>query len=218
MEHAQDRFRKTFERAVAALSIDIEDRCFHLFETYFNELQKWNQAINLTSIHDEEEIIIKHFIDSLAGLKQISISKGTRILDVGAGAGFPSIPLKLACPQSAITLVEPSKKKSAFLRYMIGTLNISDAEVISEKLECLITRSEIQGLFDYIVVRAFNVNDMGNILVNLLTDGGKLVLFRATKVERNFSLQGLALIQEVEYELPFGYGHRILSTFGKQWQ
>lgn len=216
MEHNQNNLVSLLLKSAAELSLSIPDTAAPLFVNYLTELKKWNQAVNLTAIENEEEIVIKHFIDSIAGLKVIEIGHETELLDIGAGAGFPAIPLKLIRPNLSIELLEPSKKKSSFLRFVIGSLNIRQATVATMKLEDYVRRSGGRRLFDYIVVRAFKVDSMGALLGSLLKEGGRVVLFRTTKVERNFRLDNLALIQEVEYELPSGYGHRTLSVFSKR--
>ena len=90
--------------------------------SYLVELKKWNKAINLTAIQDDQDIVVKHFVDSLAGLKVIEIQQETELLDVGAGAGFPAIPLKLVRPNLSIELLEPTRRRAHFLRYVIGSL------------------------------------------------------------------------------------------------
>ncbi len=171
--------------------------------------------MNLTAILNDHEIVVKHFVDSMAGLKALELREDVELLDIGAGAGFPSIPLKLIWPSLSIELLEPSKKKTSFLRYLIGSIGITGATVVTSKLESYVEQGHSQRLFDYIVVRAFKVNSFGKSLGRLLKQGGKVVLFRATRVEEDFSLDSLALVREVEYELPSGYGHRTLSVFAK---
>jgi len=216
VEHGRSHLTELLINSAAELSISIPDAAIPLFLDYLGQLRKWNQAINLTAIEDEKEIIAKHFIDSLAGLQVIKIEHETELLDIGSGAGFPAIPLKLVRPDLSIELLEPSEKKSSFLRFLIGSLKLRQATVTTSKLENYVSRAGVRRLFDYIVVRAFKVDRLGEVLGSLLKDEGKMVLFRTTKVERNFGLDSLALIQEVEYELPSGYGHRTLSVFSKR--
>ncbi len=203
-------------QSAADISISIPDGSIPRFCRYVSELKKWNKVINLTSIQDDREIIVKHFVDSLAGLKVIEIKKETELLDVGAGAGFPALPLKFVQPDLSVELLEPSEKKGSFLRYMIGSLGLEHTTVATIKLENYMNRPGIQRLFDYIVVRAFRLDNLGPALGQSLKEGGKVVLYRASKVERHFKLDSLALVKEVEYELPSGYGHRTLSVFSKQ--
>ncbi len=216
MEQDPIPIAELLKKSAAELSLSIPDFSIPHFCSYLNELKKWNKAINLTAIRDDREIVVKHFIDSLAGLKVIEIHDGNKLLDVGAGAGFPAIPIKLVRPDLYIELLEPSEKKGSFLRYLIGSLGLHGVSVATIKFENYLDRESNRRLFDYIVVRAFRVDTLGLALGNLLNDRGKLVLFRASKVERDFKLDSLALIQEVEYELPSGYGHRTLSVFSRQ--
>jgi 16S rRNA (guanine527-N7)-methyltransferase len=201
--------------SAAQLSISIPDSSIPLFSSFLKSLKEWNKTINLTAIDDDREIVVKHFIDSLAGLKVVEVKGETSLLDVGAGAGFPAFPLKFVQPDLSIELLEPSEKKGAFLRYVIGSLNLQRAAVSTGKLEDYAHRQNVQRLFDYIVVRALKVDQLGLALGRLLKPGGKVVLYRSGKVAHDFKLTDLALVKEVEYELPAGYGHRALSVFSQ---
>ena len=215
VEHDELQFEKSLQSLAAEFSISIHDSSVSYFWRYLSELKKWNRAINLTAIDDGREILVKHFIDSIYGLKVIDINSEIELLDVGAGAGFPALPLKFVRPQLSVELLEPSEKKGAFLRYVVGSLGLQDVTVATAKLEDYAGRGNVQGRFDYIVVRAFKVDQFGVALSTLLKPDGKLVLYRAEKVPRSFELVGLALIKEVEYELPARYGHRVLSVYSK---
>ena len=215
VEQDEIQFEKSLQSLAADLSSSIPDLSISYFFRYLVELKKWNKAINLTAIDDDREILVKHFIDSIAGLKVIDINDETELLDVGAGAGFPALPLKFVRPELSVELLDPNEKKGAFLRYVVGTLGLVGATVATAKLEDYASRGNVQARFDYIVVRAFKVDECGLALSTLLKPDGKLVLYRAEKVPRSFGLVGLALIKEVEYELPAKYGHRVLSVFSK---
>ncbi|MCS6289678.1 MAG: 16S rRNA (guanine(527)-N(7))-methyltransferase RsmG [Nitrospira sp.] len=215
MEQHEIQFAKSIQSLAEDLSISIPDLSLPYFFRYLGELKKWNKVINLTAIDDDREILAKHFIDSIAGLKVIDINDGTELLDVGAGAGFPALPLKFVRPELLVELLEPSEKKGAFLRYVVGSLGLVGVTVATAKLEDYASRENVHGRFDYIVVRAFKVDECGLALSTLLRPEGRLVLYRAEKVPGSFELSGLALIKEVEYELPAKYGHRVLSVFSK---
>lgn len=215
MEQAPIWLPELLKKAAAEFSLSLSDSSIEHFCRFFEELKKWNRAINLTAIQDDREIVVKHFIDSLAGLKVIDTEHENEMLDVGAGAGFPAIPLKLVRPNLSIELLEPSEKKSAFLRFVIGSLNLEKASVATSKLENYVRRAGVLGRFHYIVVRAFKVDRLGAMIGSLLRDGGKVILYRTTRIEQSFRFDNLDLIQEVEYELPSGYGHRTLSVFSK---
>ncbi len=216
MEQAPIWLPELLKKSAAELSIPLQDSSVADFCRFFEELKKWNRAINLTAIQDDREVVVKHFIDSLAGMKVIDIKHESEMLDVGAGAGFPAIPIKLVHPNLSIELLEPSEKKSAFLRFVIGSLNLLKASVVTTKLENYVRRPGVLRRFDYIVVRAFKIDTLGTMIGSLLKDEGKVVLYRTAKIGQNFTLDDLALIQEVEYELPSSYGHRTLSVFSKR--
>ena len=215
MEHDALQFAESLRGFAAELAIPIPDSAIPLFSTYFNELKKWNRVINLTAIDDDREIRVKHFIDSVAGTKVIDNRSENYLLDIGAGAGFPALPLKFVRPDLSVELLEPSEKKGSFLRYMIGSLGLLQVTVATAKLEDYVEPRADRRVFDYIVVRAFKIDELGRLLVNLLKSDGKVVLYRAERIRRGFDLAGLALVEEVEYELPSGYGHRVLSVFSK---
>ena len=214
MEHSDPKdISKLLIESAACLSIPIDVESAEKFSLYLQELRRWNQSINLTAIEDDREIVVKHFVDSLACTKWLGIQDGASILDIGAGAGFPGMPIKLLFPDVTMDFIEPNEKKSAFLRYLVGRLRLEKVRVISAKLENIGLRESQPQRYDYIVVRAFKIQPYANIIRGLLNANGVLVLFRATRVEPDFQLQGLALIREVEYELPSGFGHRVLSIF-----
>jgi 16S rRNA (guanine527-N7)-methyltransferase len=115
------------------------------FMVYLSELKRWNKAYNLTALKKDEDIIIKHFLDSLLYLKAMpneeitpvrdkSLS-GVKVADVGSGAGFPGIPIKIIRPEIEMYLIEPSRKKSAFLRHIIKELGLKKIEVIEKRIE-----------------------------------------------------------------------------------
>ena len=99
------------------------------FMIYLKQLKEWNKTTNLTSIVKDEEVVIKHFIDSIAAIKAENFVDGSLIFDIGSGAGFPGIPIKILRPDLRLVLVEPSKKKSSFLRYIIGLLKLRDVDI-----------------------------------------------------------------------------------------
>jgi hypothetical protein len=97
--------------------VHLTDQQLEQFTTFLEQLKAWNQSTNLTSITSDEDIVVKHFIDSLAALSVEAMVSGAKILDVGSGAGFPGIPLKIARPDLLMTLLEPTYKKVAFLHF-----------------------------------------------------------------------------------------------------
>lgn len=124
------------------------------FQKYCDALMDWNRRFNLTAIEGRDQIQIKHFLDSLSLLTVWRPEGQPCVMDVGAGAGFPGIPLKIACPQIRLTLVEATAKKVEFLRHIIALLGLSDAIALHERAETLGRRSPYREQYDLVVARA----------------------------------------------------------------
>ena len=154
MEQDATQFEASLRSFAAQLTLPLPESSISQFLRYSSELKTWNRAINLTAIEQDEEIMVKHFIDSIVGAKVIDSNGEKCVLDIGAGAGFPSLPLKFVRPDLAMVLLEPSEKRSSFLRYMIGSLDLQNMTVITAKLEGYVKRQDAVQAFDYIVVRA----------------------------------------------------------------
>jgi 16S rRNA (guanine527-N7)-methyltransferase len=128
------------------------------FETYRVELLRWNQRVNLTAITDPAEVEVRHFLDSLTVLEALAAMRvvgcSPRIIDVGAGAGFPGIPLKLALPGAHLTLLEATRKKTDFLSHIVALLGMSDVLVVQGRAEEVAHQPECREAFDLVVARA----------------------------------------------------------------
>ena len=172
---------------------------------FLAELKKWNSRINLTAIKGEGDTVIKHVLDSLSHIKGFIPAPGLRLLDMGSGAGFPAIPIKIACPGIAVTLVESIKKKASFLRHAVRTLALSGAEVMDLRTEEL--PDSYHRVFDVVTARAFADMDMAIRSGRLfLKREGLLVLSRGP--EENIDKQqltkyGIELEKRIDLLLPF---------------
>jgi 16S rRNA (guanine527-N7)-methyltransferase len=212
VEHAsQAALHRLLKEAATEFSYTLTDEQIARFLHYLHELKHWNRTINLTAIEDEKEIIIKHFIDSIACVRFLDIPVAANCLDVGSGAGFPGMPIKLVRPDIRIDFLEPDKKKAAFLMYLVGKFRLSGAKTISSTFGHLQQTNSDPSGYDFIVIRAFKPETYARTIRRMLKLNGLLVLYRASKAD--FPLQDLALVREVEYELPSNLGHRVLSIF-----
>src|SRR5207253_4891038 len=154
---------------------------------YLQELQRWNAKVNLTGPASERDIVSKHFLDSLAAVTLIKPDPalvrpgpGLRLLDVGTGAGFPGLVLKLQDPDLAVTLLEPSQKRAAFLHHMIGLLGLSGVSVLIARLEDLKADG---GPFDLITSRAIKPELILGEAPRLLAPRGQVLLFRTSPLK-----------------------------------
>lgn len=176
-----------------------------LFMTYLAELKRWNRVHNLTSLSTDCDIVRKHFLDSVAFLKAFPGEAHGKcryafvVADVGSGAGFPGIPLRIIRPETALTLIEPSRKKSAFLRHIRRKLNLEDVTIIGKRIESL--SAEFDTAFDVIVTRA--TMKTGDFVVKALPRlkvHGRILLSKGPRVHeelRSVTKAGSIVVQPV---------------------
>lgn len=174
------------------LGFPASDDQIKAFMTYLSELKKWNKAYNLTGLKSDEDIVIKHFLDSLLYLKAIPEGE-IKAADVGSGAGFPGIPLKIVRPEIEMYLIEPSRKKSAFLRHIVRHLELKRIEVIEKRIEETKVNQELPSLLDAGVTRAlFSIKDFMKKASPIVKKGGLLILSKGPKVQEEIkTIKGL---------------------------
>ncbi len=144
-------------RGATELGISLTDRHLAAFAMCHEALVTWNQRFNLTAITEWEAVLIRHFLDSLSCLKAIherELSAGARVIDVGTGAGYPGIPLKIVCPGMRLTLVEATRKKVTYLDHLIGELGLKDVQAIHARAEDLGQDPAHRERYDWAVARA----------------------------------------------------------------
>ena len=195
----------------AEIGVPLTSEQVKLFMVYLDQLQLWNQSFNLTSITLDDEIIIKHFVDSLAALKAEDIAVGASVLDVGTGAGFPGIPLKIARRDLNITLVEPSRKKSSFLHFIVGLLQLDKVDLFDGTLERFMNERLPHGSFDYLTTRALKHDLILHDGTSLLRQGGKAILYSSQQIARSNLSSNWVLESEHIFQLQKGYGNRVIS-------
>jgi 16S rRNA (guanine527-N7)-methyltransferase len=162
------------------------------FMVYLAELKKWNKSYNLTGLKKDEDIIIKHFFDSLLYLNVMPHGE-IKVTDIGSGAGFPGIPIKIVRPEIEMYLIESSGKKSIFLRHIIKFLRLQNIEVIEERVENI----KESFLVDVAVTRAlFTIEDFIKKVSHIVKQGGILIHSKGPKVKEE-----LQRIKDVKYEI-----------------
>lgn len=138
------------------LDINLSQTQLEQFQAYYQELVSWNERVNLTSITDYEEVQVKHFLDSLSvslALPQ-PLPSGLTLLDVGAGGGFPGLPLRIALPEVSLTLFEATAKKARFLEYLVGLLGLQGVAVVVGRAEELAHQPAYRERFEAVTARA----------------------------------------------------------------
>ena len=153
------------QQARTLLGIQLSSRQLNTLELYEQELLRWNEHTNLTAIREPEQIRIKHFLDSLTCLLVMRDAPPARVVDVGSGAGFPGLPLKVIYPAMQLTLVESIGKKVDFCRHVVQTLGLEGVQVVQERAETLGQMPEHRQQYDWALARAVAVM---NVLVEYL--------------------------------------------------
>ena len=174
--------RELLKQGLRELDIVFSEEQIQSFMTFLPELKKWNRAYNLTGIREDKDIIEKHFLDSLLYLKAMP-EGAVRVADIGTGAGFPGIPVKIIRPEIEMYLIESSGKKTAFLRHIIKKIGLEKIEVIEKRVEEVKSGRDLPSPVDIAVTRAlFSVREFKKKASHLLVEGGKLILSKGPKV------------------------------------
>jgi 16S rRNA (guanine527-N7)-methyltransferase len=161
------------------IDVTLTDEHLTAFETCYRELVDWNQRFNLTAITDWEGVLVRHFLDSLSCLKalpQAELEAGARVVDVGTGAGFPGLALKIVCPGMRLTLLEATRKKVAFLEHMARVLGLKQVEVIHGRAEKLGRDPSRREQYDWALARAVaEMPTLAEYLLPLVRVGGAIL-------------------------------------------
>jgi 16S rRNA (guanine527-N7)-methyltransferase len=216
-------FQELARAAESLFRLRLSDGQLHGFSLYARELLAWNQRFNLTAITEPHEIEVKHFLDSLSCLLALKPRAGDKLVDVGSGAGFPGIPLKIACPQIRVVLVESIGKKAEFCRHIVQLLGLERVEVIQARAEQLGRDPEYRGRHDWAVARAVaRLPVLLEYLLPLLRVGGVAIAQKgesgpseATQAQPALAILGGELQRVVPVELPGASETRYLIVVDK---
>ncbi|MBM7601365.1 16S rRNA (guanine527-N7)-methyltransferase [Virgibacillus halotolerans] len=143
-----------FAQALQAKGIELDDYKMKQFSIYFNTLIEWNEKINLTALTGKEDVYLKHFYDSITAAFHYDFNQDVHICDVGAGAGFPSIPLKICFPQLKVTIVDSLKKRIGFLNHLAEKLELEDVTFYHDRAETFGQNAKFRETFDIVTARA----------------------------------------------------------------
>lgn len=172
-------FADLLEKRMKERGFSVDDHLLAQFGIYCRELKDWNSRINLTSITDDLEIIDKHFIDSLLLVRNEPLAHGMKVADVGAGAGFPGIPIKIFQPDIQLTLLESIGKKTKFLEHIIGRLELENVDVVNARAEEVARSPEHREQYDLVVARTVaRMRVLAEYCLPLLSVGGRFVAYK----------------------------------------
>lgn len=193
-------------------------------QAYADELSEWNQRFSLTAISDPEKIRIKHFLDSFTPYLVMKNLSGRRVIDIGTGAGFPGIPLKILLPEIEVILVDSIGKKTAFCEHIVRHLGLEGIQVVRERVERLGQDQAFREQFDWAIARAVaHLSTLSEYLLPLVKVNGKMLAMKgaqgpqeAQEAENALSMLGGDLQQVQEIKLPGVVEHRYLITILKK--
>ena len=181
-----EEFKKIMIFYGEKIDIKFTEEQLNQFYKYMNLLLEWNEKINLTAITDPNEVILKHFIDSLTINKYIK--ENSTLADVGTGAGFPGIPLKILRPDLKITLVDSLNKRINFLNEVINKLNLVNIETVHSRIEDFGKDKKYRESFDFVTARAVaNLAVLSEYLLPIAKVGGQCVCMKGSSVEEELS-------------------------------
>ena len=198
-------------------NVVLSDHMMQQLETYASYLKEYNEKINLTAITEHDEVFDKHFFDSLLLVDRDL--KGT-LVDVGTGAGFPGVVLKIAFPELKVILVEPIKKRCVFLESLIEKLDLKNIEVVNERGEDYSLKHREE--FDYVTARAVsNLNNLIEVCGALVKVGGYFICLRGKDGNQEIEAAKKAIktmgfeIEKTFEETLFDGSNRVISYFKK---
>ena len=204
---------ETFYSLLDQQNINLSDQQKFQFERYFELLVEWNQKINLTAITEKEEVYLKHFYDSIAPILQGLIeNQEIKLLDIGAGAGFPSLPMKILYPQLDVTIIDSLNKRINFLQLLAEELNLEGVHFYHGRAEDFAQEKKFRAQFDIVTARAVaRMQVLSELTIPFLKVGGKLLALKAsnapeelTEAKNALNLLFSKVEDNISYTLPNG--------------
>ncbi|AMB99345.1 16S rRNA (guanine(527)-N(7))-methyltransferase RsmG [Aerococcus urinaehominis] len=213
-----------FKLALAEQGINLNSQQMAQFDSYYQLLVSWNEKMNLTAITDRDEVYLKHFYDSLTLAFHHDLSQPLRLVDVGSGAGFPAIPLKIAFPNLEVTIVDSLNKRINFLNTAIAELELKNCQAFHDRAETFGQNNDYRASFDLATARAVaKLAVLAEFCLPLVKKGGSFIAMKAAKTdeelaEAQFAIANLGgkFIEDIAFSLPDEAGQRHLVKIEKR--
>lgn len=184
-----------FINALKNQGIELSEIQIGQFNTYYKMLVEWNEKINLTAVTEKEEVYLKHFYDSITPLFYADIEEGASLCDVGAGAGFPSIPMKIIRPDLKVTIVDSLNKRINFLNELTAVLGLDKIHLVHDRAETFgHHKADARHMFDVVTARAVaQLNVLSELCLPLVRTGGQFIVMKGKKAQEELDESKFAL-------------------------
>jgi 16S rRNA (guanine527-N7)-methyltransferase len=204
--------------------ISLSSKQLDQFELYYKELVEWNEKMNLTAITDKEDVYLKHFYDSLSASFTFDFSQDMSIVDVGAGAGFPSLPLKICFPHLKISIVDSLNKRITFLQHLVDELRLENVHLYHDRAESFAQNKEHRQTYDVAMARAVaRLNILAELCIPLVKVEGTFIAMKGAKGQEELEeaktaihILGGELKEDIPFYLPEDEGERNIILIRKK--
>lgn len=213
-----------FIELLAAKGINLSSQQIQQYETYYSTLVEWNEKMNLTAITSKPEVYLKHFYDSISAAFYFDFKQPLHICDVGAGAGFPSLPIKIAFPELNITIVDSLNKRIGFLEHLSKELGLEHVHLIHDRAETFGQKKEHREQYDVVTARAVaRLSVLSELCLPLVKVGGTFVAMKGASADdeldagkKAISILGGNIQQSYSFTLPQEESERNIIIINKQ--
>lgn len=205
-----------FKTTLESKGITLSDEQLQQFDLYYQLLIEWNEKVNLTAITEKEEVYLKHFFDSITPSFYYNIQQTVTVCDIGAGAGFPSIPLKICFPHLHITIVDSLNKRINFLEKLVDTLKLDHVNLVHARAEDYGQRKEARAQYDLVTARAVaRMSVLSEYCLPLCKKDGIFIALKGassteelTAAKKAITLLGGEFVEEHRFNLPIEESER----------
>lgn len=212
-----------FVAMLAEKGISLSPMQVEQFEVYYHTLVEWNEKMNLTAITEKDEVYLKHFYDSISAAFYFDFSKPIQLCDVGAGAGFPSIPLKIVFPSIEVTIVDSLNKRITFLNHLADTLKLDHVHFIHDRAETFGVNPNHREVYDVVTARAVaRMSVLSELCLPLVKPGGFFIAMKASHAseeldtgKKAISLLGGIVEKTYTFTLPIEESERNIVVIKK---
>jgi 16S rRNA (guanine527-N7)-methyltransferase len=212
-----------FVALLAEKGINLTPGKLEQFEIYYQTLVEWNEKMNLTAITDKEEVYLKHFYDSISAAFYFDFTSPIQLCDVGAGAGFPSIPLKIVFPSIEVTIVDSLNKRISFLNHLANQLKLNQVHFIHDRAETFGVNPAYREKFDVVTARAVaRMSVLSELCLPLVKQGGAFIAMKAAHAKEELetgkkaiTLLGGAVENTFTFTLPVEESERNIIVIKK---